>query len=203
MTALEVVFISSFFLGLAYAVISTILGGVFGGHEGGGDTGGEFDVQHDIAGHIDTHAEADSGTIHFSPLSPVVIAMFITSFGAMGMICLKVFALSATPSLAISVLTGIVVAGITFAFFLFLFKATQGSSESHLSAMVGEEAEVITTIPAEGLGEVAYISKGTRYTAPARSISKVEIKTHSVVIVEKISSSILLVKSSDRLAVPL
>jgi membrane protein implicated in regulation of membrane protease activity len=187
MTALEIVFIASFFLGLAYAIISAIFGGVLGGgHEGGFDSGGDFDMQHDVAGHVDTGGGHDSGTVHFSPLSPVIVAMFITTFGAMGMICLKVFKISPYPSLAVSVGTGIVIAAITFFIFLMLFRATQGSSESRLGDMVGQEAEVITSIPLDGLGEVAYVAKGTRYTAPARSAHRIEIKSHSVVTVEKI-----------------
>jgi membrane protein implicated in regulation of membrane protease activity len=199
MTAIEIVFIASFFLGLAYAIVSMIFSGIIGGgHEGGGgETGGDFDVQHDVAGHVEAGSGADSGTIHFSPLSPVVIAMFITAFGAMGMICLKVFALSPYPSLAVAIATGVVIAAITFFIFLMLFRATQGSSESKIADMVGQEAEVITSIPLDGLGEVAYVAKGTRYTAPARSAHRTEIKTHSVVTIEKIVGNTFYVKPTE------
>jgi membrane protein implicated in regulation of membrane protease activity len=49
-----------------------------------------------------------------------------------------------------------------------LFSHTQGSSESHVAALVGTEANVITPIPENGVGEIAYVVGGTRYTAPAR-----------------------------------
>jgi membrane protein implicated in regulation of membrane protease activity len=197
MGALEIVFIGCFFVGLAYAIISAILGGIFGGGEGGAEAGGHFDIQHDIVGHVDTSGGTDTGTIHFSPLSPAVVAMFITAFGAMGMICLKVFNLTPYPSLAIAVLTGVSIAVITFFIFLMLFKVTQGSSESKISEMTGQEAEVITTIPSDGLGEIAYVSKGTRYTAPARSAYRNEIKSHSVVTIEKIAGNTFYVKPTE------
>ncbi|MFH0887893.1 MAG: NfeD family protein [Planctomycetota bacterium] len=197
MAALEIVFIGCFFLGLAYAVISAIFGGIFGGGEGGAEAGGHFDIDHDIVGHIDTSGGEDTGTIHFSPLSPVVVAMFITAFGSMGMICLKVFKWTPYPSLAIAVLTGVVIAAITFFLFMMLFRATQGSSESKIGEMLGQEAEVITVIPADGLGEIAYVSRGTRYTGPARSAYKNEIKSHSVVIIEKIMGNTFYVKPTE------
>ncbi|MFH1228022.1 MAG: NfeD family protein [Planctomycetota bacterium] len=197
MPMIEMVFIGCFFLGLAYAVISAIFGGIFGGAEGGAEGGGHFDIDHDIVGHIDAGGGEDTGTIHFSPLSPVVVAMFITSFGAMGMICLKVFNFTPYPSLAIAVLAGVVIAAVTFFIFLKLFQATQGSSESKISEMVGQEAEVITVIPADGLGEVAYVAKGSRYTAPARSAYKNEIKSHSVVTIEKIVGNTFFVKPTE------
>ena len=196
MTMVEMVFVGCFFLGLAYAVISAIFGGIFGGAEGGGE-GGHFDIDHDIVGHVDTDGSSDTGTIHFSPLSPVIVAMFITAFGAMGMICLKVFKWSPYPSMAVAVLTGVVIATVTFFIFTAIFKATQGSSEAILADVIGKEAEVITTIPADGLGEVAYVSRGTRYTASARAAQKNEIKSHSVVIVEKIVGNTLHVKSTE------
>jgi membrane protein implicated in regulation of membrane protease activity len=192
MSALETVYIVCFVLGLAYAVFSTIMGGDHAGHIGGG-----FDASHDVSGHVDAAGDQNSGTIHFSPMSPVVIAMFVTAFGATGMICLKYFKLSALASLPIAAGVGFFVAALTFYFFVMLFRKTQGSSESQISQMVGKEAEVITSIPAEGFGEIAYISKGSRYTAPARAILNREIKTHTVVRIDKIVGNSFFVKPSE------
>jgi membrane protein implicated in regulation of membrane protease activity len=189
MTALEIVYVACFILGLAYAVFTSVLGG---GHGGAGDVG--LDAAHDVTGHVDTQPDATSGSIHFSPLSPVVIAMFVTAFGAAGMICLKVFSLSAIVSVPVAVLTGVGAAAVTFYIFVALFSKTQGSSESQIAKMAGCEAEVITPIPAEGVGEIAYVSRGARYTAPARSVSQEEIKSHTVVRIEKIVGNTFFVK---------
>ncbi|OHB77734.1 MAG: hypothetical protein A2Z34_03160 [Planctomycetes bacterium RBG_16_59_8] len=185
MATIEIVFAVCFFLGLGYAVISALLGDILGGGE---SVSGGFDAGHDVAGHVDT-GSADHGTIHFSPLSPIVLAMFVTSFGAAGMICLKVFGLPQYTSVAVAGGTGLVVAFLTFLGFAFIFRVTQGSSESRQSESLGQEAEVITTIPAEGLGVVAYTSRGSRYTAPAKAIEGKEIKVNSTVVVEKIAGN--------------
>jgi len=193
MMFLEIIYIICFVLGLAYAVFAAVLGGV---HEGAGDVG--LDAAHDVTGHVDTQPDATSGSIHFSPLSPVVIAMFVTAFGATGMICLKVFKFSAIGSLPVAVLVGLAAAAVTFYLFVKLFSKTQGSSESQIALMVGCEAEVITPIPAEGVGEIAYVSKGARYTAPARSVAQEEIKSHTVVCIDKIVGNTFFVKPSKQ-----
>jgi membrane protein implicated in regulation of membrane protease activity len=59
----------------------------------------------------------------------------------------------------------------TAAFFLFnkMFQATQSSSESHVGSLVGQTASILTPIPENGVGEIAYVQGGSRYTAPART----------------------------------
>ena len=49
-----------------------------------------------------------------------------------------------------------------------LFSKTQSSSESKVSSLVGQLATIITPIPENGVGEIAYVQAGTRYSAPAR-----------------------------------
>ncbi|MBN1665124.1 MAG: NfeD family protein [Deltaproteobacteria bacterium] len=189
MTALEIVYIICFVFGLAYAVISTVFGGI---HADGG-----FDAPGDASGSMHADIGHDSGTMHFSPLSPVVIAMFLTAFGAAGMICLKAFKLPIYYGLTIAVLVGLAVAAVTFFIFVTLFSKTQGSSESNVASIIGKEAEVITPIPADGVGEIAYISKGARYTAPARSALQTDIRSHTIVTVDKIVGNMFIVKASE------
>jgi len=192
MMFLEIVYIACFVLGLAYAVFATVFGG---GHDGAGHFG--MDAAHDVTGHVDTNPDATSGSIQFSPLSPVVIAMFVTAFGAAGMVCLKAFHFSPIASLPVAVLAGLAVATVTFYIFVKLFSKTQGSSESQIAMVVGREAEVITPIPAGGVGEIAYISRGARYTAPARSLSADEIKRDTIVRIEKVVGHTFFVKPSN------
>jgi hypothetical protein len=35
--------------------------------------------------------------------------------------------------------------------------------------LLGQTASIITPIPADGVGEIAYVQGGSRYTAPART----------------------------------
>jgi membrane protein implicated in regulation of membrane protease activity len=37
-----------------------------------------------------------------------------------------------------------------------------------VGTLAGQIATVITPIPAQGVGEIAYVQSGSRYTAPAR-----------------------------------
>jgi membrane protein implicated in regulation of membrane protease activity len=67
------------------------------------------------------------------------------------------------------------IAGVTLWFFNSLFQKTQASSEGRVAALVGQEASIITPIPANGVGEIAYVQGGTRYSAPARAEGNVAI----------------------------
>jgi membrane protein implicated in regulation of membrane protease activity len=49
-----------------------------------------------------------------------------------------------------------------------LFSRTQSSSESQIGTLVGQVATIVTPIPENGVGEIAYVQGGTRYSAPAR-----------------------------------
>ncbi|MCX7918029.1 MAG: NfeD family protein [bacterium] len=147
-------------VGLIYAIIATILGG----HHF--DFGGGHEV--DIGGH-DVGTEVSGGELQFSPLSPVVIATFITSFGAMGLIALFALKVSALVSVLVSVVVALAIAAIVFMLFAKLFSVTQSSSEAQISELIGTIGEVITPISATGLGEVAYIQRGSRYSSPAKS----------------------------------
>ncbi len=57
------------------------------------------------------------------------------------------------------------------AFLLFnaMFKKTQSSSESRVASLVGQAASIVSPIPPNGVGEIAYVQGGSRYTAPART----------------------------------
>jgi len=50
-----------------------------------------------------------------------------------------------------------------------MFEKTQSSSESKIATVAGMLASIITPIPENGVGEIAYVQSGSRYTAPARS----------------------------------
>src|SRR6516162_3647778 len=144
-------------LGLLFAIISAFAGHLFGGHDGGDiGTGG--------------HAEAGfdhSGVPGISFFSPLVLASFITAFGAFGIIF---SGFKATDHVLISAPLSIVGA-LAFAFFVLwlfnsVFSKTQSSSESSVATVTGLIASVITPVPENGVGEIAYVQAGTRYTAP-------------------------------------
>jgi hypothetical protein len=150
-----------FGVGILFAVISACLGHLFGGS----------DVPHVDVG-TGGHAEAgfqDTGMPGLSPFSPTTISAFITAFGAFGLVFSHIEATrSAWISAPLSIVgAGLIAAGVV-TLFGFIFHKTQSSSESVVAMLVGMQATVITPIPANGVGEIAYVQSGTRYSAPAR-----------------------------------
>jgi len=148
-------------VGLLFTIGSALLGHLFGGHDADTDigTGG--------------HAEAGfdhSGIPGLSFFSPTVLAAFVTAFGGLGMIFSQI---DVTASVWVSAPLSIAGAGglayAVLALFNAIFRRTQSSSESQVATLLDHEASVITPIPAGGVGEIAYVQSGTRYSAPARA----------------------------------
>ena len=146
-------------VGLAFTLMSVALGHFFGGH--GDHVGGS-------GGHAEAGADS-SDMPGMSIFSPTIVAAFITAFGGFGIIFTEIPATNrAVLSAPLSILAAFAVAGCLYKCLGILFSHTQGSSESHVAELVGAEANVITPIPENGVGEIAYVVRGTRYTAPAR-----------------------------------
>jgi len=188
MEVIEIAYLSSFIVGFGFAVISGLLSGVFSGHaEAHVDVGG---------GHGgDVHATMGD-QVHFPLLSPVTLSMFVATFGGSGMIYKRLLNLPLAAHLALASVTAVVVAlGVAW-FFYKIFQATQGSSEASVADLIGLEAEVITPIPAEGVGEIAYVAKESRYNAPARSTDGKALPSHSVVKIQKILGGIYIVEKA-------
>jgi membrane protein implicated in regulation of membrane protease activity len=146
-------------LGLLFTIISAIAGHMFGGHDGGVGTGGHAEAGYD-----------HSGVPGVSFFSPTVLACFVTAFGACGLILNHIESTrSVWISAPISAVAGAMMALFAFLIFNWMFKKTQSSSESRVASLVGLTASIITPIPTNGVGEIAYVQGGTRYTAPART----------------------------------
>jgi len=153
-------------LGLLFTIISAVAGHLFGGHDadaGGGDVG--------TGGHAEAGYD-NSGVPGISFFSPTVLACFVTAFGACGLILSHIPGTSSMwISAPISSVAGAAVAGVAFLIFNWMFEKTQSSSESRVATLIGQAASIITPIPANGVGEIAYVQGGSRYTAPARTES--------------------------------
>ena len=134
------------------------------------------------------------GEVQLSPISPVTITMFGTAFGGVGLIASHALALPVLFSLPMALLSGLIIAGVAFYAFSKLFQATESSSEAHVTELVGLEAEVITPIPPHGLGEIAYVARGTRFTAPARSEDGKPHLAPSTVLIARITDNIFCVR---------
>lgn len=173
-------------VGLMFTIFCAIAGHFFGGHDG--DVGG---AGHDIG--TGGHAEAgyDHSGIHgISFFSPTVLASFVTAFGAFGVIFTKIPATSSVWASA--PLSGAGAVGIAWGVLLLfnaMFKRMQGSSEGRVSRLIGVEANVITPIPAGGVGEIAYVQSDSRYTAPARTENGEPLAKGQIVRISRIVGS--------------
>jgi membrane protein implicated in regulation of membrane protease activity len=150
-------------VGLMFTLISAIAGHFFGGHDG-----------HDVG--TGGHAEAgfdDSGVPGISFFSPLVLACFITAFGGLGIVFSGIKATQGVwLSAPLSVAGAFCIAAFVLWLFNLVFSKSQSSSESHVATLVGQTATLITPIPENGVGEIAYVQGGTRYSAPARSVNR-------------------------------
>lgn len=173
-----VFFIGLLAVGVVYAVIAGAAGWL--SDLGGGDI------------HVDASGHLDAGHPH--PISGTTIATFVTGFGGGGTVAHYLFELSLGGSLAVATTTGVLLAAAAFFILELIFKHTQAGSEFAVGEMVGREGAVITAIPADGTGEVAYTVKGQRESAPARSHDGTAIAKGRQIMIEKVVGSTLYVR---------
>jgi membrane protein implicated in regulation of membrane protease activity len=170
--------------GLLFTVVSVLLGHFFG-H--GGHVSGS-------AGHAEAGAD-NTDNPGMSIFSPTVMASFITAFGGFGLVFCQFPATNhALISAPLSIVGGGLVAGTLMMFFSSVFRHTQSSSESRVMALLGAEASVVSPIPENGVGEIAYVVGGTRYTAPARAENGVPVANGQTVKIARIVGSQFFVK---------
>ncbi len=184
-----IVYTACLALGLLFTIISATAGHFFGGHEAGGDVG------------TGGHAEAGydhSGVPGISFFSPTVLSCFVTAFGACGLILSRIESTrNVWISAPISAVAGVSMASLAFVLFNWMFKKTQSSSESRVASLVGQAASIITPIPANGVGEIAYVQGGTRYTAPARTESGSPVPAGKPVRITRIAGTQYYVEAMD------
>lgn len=183
---LQSIYLICFGVGFVFAIVSAFMADVFGGHDA----------------HVDLHAghaEAGFGSHDmpgFSPLSPTTIAAFITAFGGLGLIFSKIDATSSVwISAPLAAFGALFVAAGVFFLFSKIFRATQSSSEGHVAELFGHSATVITPIAPGGVGEIAYVQGGTRYTASARTDDERTVSSgEKVRIVRVVGSQFYVIK---------
>lgn len=166
-------------VGFVFVLGSAILGHLGGDH---GHVGGS-------GGHAEAGADS-SDAPGVSLFSPIVMAAFVAAFGAFGLIFMQ-FEATKSPvvSASLSIVCALLVAGSLVGVLRKLVRASDSSSESQVATLAGQVATVITPIPAGGVGEIAYVQAGTRYTAPAREETGAAISNGSEVRITRIVGS--------------
>jgi membrane protein implicated in regulation of membrane protease activity len=178
-------------VGLMFTLLSAIFGHFFGGHDGG---------------HVGTggHAEAgfdDSGVPGISFFSPLVMASFVSAFGGLGILFSDIKATSSVwLSAPLAVAGAFCISMFVLWLFNMVFSRAQSSSESHVASLVGQTATLISSIPENGVGEIAYVQGGSRYSAPARSEKGVAIAVGQTVKITRVVGTQYFVESVDTAA---
>jgi len=154
----------------------------------GAEVGEALDVALDVDG--------DSG-FDFINLSPFSLAMFGTAFGMVGLITRLWYNMDPIPSLLWATGLGVVIGGAAQALFIYVLSPSRSSHFSLQDDAIGREAEVITGIPAHGLGEIAFNNVSGRVKLGARSASGEPIASGKVVVIKRIVGRVAFVQSTE------
>lgn len=202
LSTLNCIYFALFALGLGYAIIAGLMGGLshlelpgididipgIDLHPGEPDIHLELPFSHDISHDVD-HPE-----VGLSPLSPITIATFITTFGGVGLILNNLTSINPVLGAFLSALAGLGLAGVAFLIYTRVLVAAQGSSEVRMGELVGQVAEVIAPIPEGKVGEVAFIARGARMRSPARSEDGQPIPRGAMVEIVKEAGNVVVVR---------
>jgi hypothetical protein len=196
---LSLVFIACFLFGLLFLVVAALLGSV-GGH-GGGHIGGTHHI--DVGGHTGQAPAFHSGDhthlIHpttqsahsggqanaiLAFLNPTSIVLFLVGFGFFGYVLHNNTSLALPISLALAVLSGVVIAALLLALISRVFGDSEGATVQDVSDRTGLLGKVSMTIPENDLGEVIYVSPGgMRKSIPARTLDGRRLERDQEVVV--------------------
>ena len=160
------VFLVIALIGFVFLVISLVFGEVFE----------HFEFAHDL-GH-------DLGHGGPSVFSVQGIAVFITTFGAVGAIG-TYLGYSVLPSSGFGFVSGIVLSALVYFFASFLY-GQQASSTTTTADLVGRTAQVSVAIPENGVGQVRCLIGESMVDKIARSRHGAAIGLNSAVKVEEV-----------------
>jgi hypothetical protein len=194
-------------IGLILLIIFAMMGGFTGDFDvDSGDVDvdiGHIDVGHADVGDVDADVDVDvdhdvdSGGHGGgpSPLSLPILLVFVTSFGAIGMI-LEVFELLWLYIPIISAIVSIAVAGFMFVVMVKIFSATQSTSVVPLHKLVGMRAMVSVAIRKHSEGQIVVV-RPERGRMLIGAIADENISVDSVVQIIEVVGNVVRVKKYD------
>lgn len=142
---------------------------------------------------FDVDADIDTG-LNFISLSPFVLAMFGAAFGLAGLVTHLYLEMDTLPSILWSTAVGLLVGVLAQLLFVYVLSPSKSSHYSLNQDAVGREAEVIITVPGDGLGTIAFDNVSGRVTLGARSANGEEIHRGVFVIIERITGRVAVVR---------
>jgi membrane protein implicated in regulation of membrane protease activity len=183
-----IAYVACLSFGLLLALFSLLMGGA--GGDAQVDAG--VDLDHGVDGGLHApahgpghgHAHAGAG---FPWLSPAVIGSFLAAFGAGGLIGSEALGFRAPGAhLALALGFGGILAAVAGLAIRKVVRASESTSHVDEASLTDAEAEVLTEIPGDGVGEVALNAAGSRLTFPARSETKETIPRLAQVTVTRV-----------------
>jgi len=132
----------------------------------------------------------------FALLQPKIIAIFMLVTGGVGLAlnAQSGFVLMPTIILVISVVSGLLVAGLIYRFVIIPLKKAENTSTFNKEDTIGSTAEVVSPIPKGGYGKIRYNVSGSFVTGPAKSEDDSEVKTGEKVFIMDIDKGTYLVR---------
>jgi hypothetical protein len=136
----------------------------------------------------------DAPDVSVSPLSPITIASFVTSFGGIGVISTQFFGVEARWSLLWATGGAVLISAIMFLFYSQVLIRSQGSSEVLRGELIGLPAEVVVPIGETTAGQITYLTKAGRMSSMARSIDNTAIPRGQFVRIMSMIGQLMLVE---------
>ncbi len=143
-----------------------------------------------------TDLDAD-GDLDFMSISPFTLAAFGATFGVCGLITHMWLGMEPIASILWATGLGLLIAAIAQAFFIYVLAPSRSSHYSLQEDAVGREAEVVLTIPANGIGQISFNNVSGRVTLGARAETVGELHAGDRVIIEKVMGRVALVRPVD------
>jgi membrane protein implicated in regulation of membrane protease activity len=203
---LNCIYFFLFALGVGYAIVAAVMGGLSHIDVPGLDIDipgidlhpGEADIHLDLPFAHDISHDVDHPEVGLSPLSPITIATFITTFGGVGVIMNNVTHFVPAVGVLVAAVSGLAVAGAVFLLYARVATTVQSSSEVQMGELVGMTAEVIAPIPEGNVGEVVLVARGARIRSSARSVDGQAIPRGAMVeIVEEAGNVVIVQKKTS------
>ena len=145
-----------------------------------------------IAGMVDADVSVGAGV---SPFKPIVLAVFLTGFGGMGLIFAPIF--HVWMALSFAALCGLLLSYLIFRFVVVPLHKWQNTSSHDRQALVGLSAKVSSRIYQGGYGEITYNYGEKILHGPAKSEDGSEILTGTEVVIMYFDEDTHFVKVKD------
>lgn len=198
----ENIYLGLFVFGAGFLLLQVVMG-QFGSADIDSDLDGDLDGGLDSDGDIDgdAHLDADHSGHHVGVdvpfLTPLVITPMLAGTGLIGLLLTLGFSWPFFLHLPVALLGGFAVGYAIFYVLAKLIAPLQGSSEIRVNELWGTVGKVITTIPANRLGEIRFIAGGSYVSHPARSATGQKLARGQKIIIEKVENSVAIVRPTE------